>query len=104
MKAVYVKYRVDPSFADTNADNIRKVMSDLRESGSDGVRYQSFRQSDGVTFVHFGMYRDEAALETLSSRPSFVAFQEALEASKPAQPPVSRNANLILSAIVSSSC
>ena len=52
MKAVYVKYQVDPSFAETNAENIRKVMSDLRATGSDGVRYQSFRQSDGVTFVH----------------------------------------------------
>ena len=41
MKAVYVKYQVDPSFAEANAENIRKVMSDLRESGSDGVRYQS---------------------------------------------------------------
>ena len=87
MKAVYVKYQVDPSFADTNAENIRKVMSDLRESGSDGVRYASFRQSDGVTFVHFGMYRDDAALESLTSLPSFQAFQSALKGSKPVQPP-----------------
>jgi len=87
MKAVYVKYQVEPSFAETNAANIRKVMSDLRESGSDGVRYQSFRQSDGVTFVHFGMYRDETALEQFTSTPSFQAFQSALKGSKPVQPP-----------------
>lgn len=87
MKAVYVKYEVDPSFAETNAANIRKVMSDLRDAGSDGVRYQSFRQSDGVTFVHFGMYRDDAALESFTSTPSFQAFQSALKESKPAQPP-----------------
>ena len=87
MKAVYVKYQVDPSFAETNAENIRKVMSDLRQSGSDGVRYQSFCQSDGVTFVHFGMYRDEAALDKFTSSASFQAFQSALKASKPVQPP-----------------
>ena len=95
MKAVYVKYQVDPSFADTNAENIRKVMSALRESGSDGVRYQSFRQSDGVTFVHFGLYRDEAALEKFTSTPSFQAFQGALKASKPVQPPAAEWLELV---------
>lgn len=95
MKAVYVKYQVDPSFADTNAQNIRKVMSDLREAGSDGVRYQSFRQSDGVTFVHFGMYRDEAAVESMTSMPSFQAFQRALKESKPVQPPAAEWLDLV---------
>jgi len=87
MKAVCVKYEVDPSFAGANAENIRKVMNDLRDSGSNGVRYQSFRQSDGVTFVHFGMYRDEAALEKFTSTASFQAFQSALKGSKPVKPP-----------------
>ena len=87
MKAVYVRYQVDPSFAETNAENIRKVMRDLRNGGSDGVRYQSFRESDSVTFVHFGMYRDDAAVERMTSMPSFQAFQKALKESKPVQPP-----------------
>ena len=95
MKSVYVRYQVDPSFADTNAENIRKVMAELRESGSDGVRYSSFRQEDGVTFVHFGMYRDDAALETLTSLPSFQAFQEALKQSGPVQPPAAEWLDLV---------
>jgi quinol monooxygenase YgiN len=95
MKAVYVKYEVDPAFADTNAENIRRVMSDLREAGSDGVRYQSFRQSDGVTFVHFGMYRDEDALQAFTSRPSFQAFQSALKGSKPVKPPAAEWIDLV---------
>jgi quinol monooxygenase YgiN len=33
------------------------------------------------------MYRDEAALEKFASTPSFQAFQTALKASKPVQPP-----------------
>jgi hypothetical protein len=48
MKAVYVKYQVDPSFAETNAENIRKVMSALRENGSDGVRYRT-RQAAAIS-------------------------------------------------------
>ena len=95
MKAVYVKYRVDPSFAESNAGNIRQVMDDLRESGSEGVRYQSFRESDGVTFVHFGMYSDDAALERLSSLPSFQAFQQALKGSNPVQPPTAEWLDLV---------
>ena len=95
MKAVYVKYQVDPSFAETNAENIRKVMSDLRDAASGGVRYQSFRQADGVTFVHFGMYRDEAALAKFTSTPSFQAFQGALKGSKPVQPPVAEWLDLV---------
>ena len=95
MKAVYVRYQVDPSFAETNAENVRKVMSELRDAGSDGVRYQSFRESDGVTFVHFGMYRDEAALERFTSTPSFQAFQGALKGSKPVQPPAAEWLDLV---------
>ncbi len=95
MKAVYVKYQVEASFADTNADNIRKVMDDLRGNGSDGIRYQSFRESDGVTFVHFGMYRDDDALQTLTSMPSFQAFQSALKESGPVQPPAAEWLDLV---------
>lgn len=95
MKSVYVKYQVSESFADANAENIRKVMSAVREMGSEGIRYQSFRQSDGVTFVHFGMYEDDQAIERLSSLPAFKAFQAALKESKPTQPPTAEWLDLV---------
>lgn len=95
MKAVYVRYQVDPAFSDTNAENIRKVMTELRETGSDGVRYQSFRESDGVTFVHFGMYRDDAALDAFTSKSSFQAFQKALKESRPVKAPVAEWLDLV---------
>ena len=95
MKAVVVQYQVSPSFADTNAANITKVMGDLRAVGSDGIRYQAFRQSDGATFVHFGMYRDDAAVERMTSMPSFQAFQKALKESKPVQPPAAEWLDLV---------
>ncbi|MCA9619766.1 MAG: hypothetical protein KC731_12155 [Myxococcales bacterium] len=78
MKSVIVTYQVQASFAETNADNIRRVMAELRELADDGIRYQAFRQDDGVTFVHFAMFADEAGSDRLSALPSFVAFQKAL--------------------------
>ena len=87
MKAVRVQYTVKPEYADTNLENIVRVMSALRESGSDGIRYQSFRTDEGNTFVHFGMYRDEASLDAMTSMPEFQAFQAALKASEPLSPP-----------------
>jgi quinol monooxygenase YgiN len=36
------------------------------------------------------MYRDEAALESFTSTPSFQAFQSALKSSKPVQPPAAK--------------
>ncbi len=36
MKAVCVKYQVDPSFAETNAENIGRVMKELRDAGAMG--------------------------------------------------------------------
>ena len=51
------------------------------------MRYQSFRHSDGVTFVHFGMYRDDDALQAFTSCPNFQTFQSAVKESKPVRPP-----------------
>ena len=87
MKAVMVRYTVKPEFADTNAANIQRVMEELRAKGDDGIRYQSFRQSDGVTFVHFGMYADQAALDRMGESEAFAAFQKALKGSGPVSPP-----------------
>ena len=92
MKAVIVRYTVKTSFADENAANIEKVMAEMRELDDDGVRYQSFRLpptegGDGIGFVHFGMYEDDAAVDRMTSVASFQAFQQALRSSGPISPP-----------------
>lgn len=87
MKAVIVRYQVKESFAETNAANIRRVMDDMQAAGDPGIRYQAFRQDDGVSFVHFGMYADDDAVQRMTSIPSFKAFQSQLKASEPVQPP-----------------
>ncbi len=90
MKAVVVMYKVDSAFAETNAANILRVMEELRALADDGIRYEVFRQEDGVSFVHFGRYADEAAVERATSLASFKEFQAQLKASKPVEPPRSQ--------------
>ena len=87
MKAVIVTYTVQEDFAETNAENIRKVMAEMRELADPGIRYQSFRKQDGVTFVHFGMYDDESAVDRMGSVESFKEFQQALRGSNPVSKP-----------------
>ena len=87
MKAVIVTYQVKPEFADVNAANIRAVMDEIRAWNDPGIRYQSFTKEDGVTFVHFGMYVDDDAVERMGHSEAFKKFQEALRASSPVSPP-----------------
>ena len=95
MKSVTVRYTVTEAFAETNAANIQKVMSDMKELADDGIRYQAFRLEDGVSFVHFGMYADQAAVERATSLPSFKEFQTALKASGLVSPPKAETLNLV---------
>lgn len=86
MKAVIVRYRVQASFAEQNRANIERVLAEHRTAGLPGVRY-SVHNEDPQTFVHIGMYADDAAVEAATELASFKAFQAALRASKPEAPP-----------------
>src|SRR5829696_1228753 len=46
-----VRYRVHPDQADRNAELVRAVYDELRESGPAGLAYSTYRLEDG-TFVH----------------------------------------------------
>jgi quinol monooxygenase YgiN len=95
MKAVKVQYTVKPEYADTNKRNIRKVMEDLQEIANPGIRYSSFVLDDGKTFVHFGVYSDQAAMDVLNNLPSFQFFRDQLKASGPDAPPNADDLNLV---------
>jgi quinol monooxygenase YgiN len=95
MKAVKVQYTVKPEYADTNKRNIRKVMEDLQEIANPGIRYSSFVLDDGNTFVHFGVYSDQAAMDVLNNLPSFQFFRDQLKASGPDAPPKADDLNLV---------
>ncbi len=95
MKAVKVQYTVKAEYADTNKGNIRQVMADLQELANPGIKYSTFILEDGKTFVHFGMYTDQEALEVVNSLPSFQSFREQLKASGPEAPPKGDDLNLV---------
>jgi len=95
MKAVKVQYTVKAEYADTNKGNIRQVMADLQELANPGIKYSTFVLEDGKTFVHFGMYTDQEALEVVNNLPSFQSFREQLQASGPEAPPKGDDLNLV---------
>jgi hypothetical protein len=69
MKSVKVQYTVKVEYAETNRKNIARVMADLRDLAHPGIKYSSFVLEDGKTFVHFGMYADQEALEVVNNLP-----------------------------------
>ena len=52
MKKLIVRYKVKGDKADENEKFIRKVFEELHKNRPDGLRYASFKLSDGVSFVH----------------------------------------------------
>ncbi|HUV27103.1 MAG TPA: hypothetical protein VMW34_07025 [Anaerolineales bacterium] len=95
MKAVKVQYTVKAEYADTNKRNIRRIMADLQEIAHPGIKYSSFILEDGKTFIHFGMYSDQEALDVVNNLPSFQFFRDQLKASGPEAPPQGEDLNLV---------
>jgi hypothetical protein len=98
MKAVKVQYMVKPDYVETNKGNIERVMADLRELNNPGIKYSSFQLGDGRTFVHFGMYADEAAQAVVGNLATFQHFRQQLQASEPEMPPQADDLSLVASA------
>jgi len=95
MKSVRVQYTVQPSYADTNKANIRKVMDALTANPIDGLIYFACTLDDGETFVHTVIAPDDAAQKQLSGIAELKAFQAALKESGPVSPPSPQNMNFI---------
>ena len=94
MKAVKVKYTVKPEYVATNIANIQKVMDELRDKGDTGVLYSTYVKDDGVSFVHFAIYRSEENI--IPSLAAFQAFTAQLKAEGLAgNPPTSVKLDMI---------
>lgn len=52
MKRMIVRYKVKAGKAEENEKYIQKVFEELHKNRPDGLRYASFKLSDGVSFVH----------------------------------------------------
>ena len=72
MKRVMVRYRIKPDRVEENERFIRAVFAELEAGSPDGVRYASFKQDDGASFVHIASI--EAEQNPLQELPAFKAF------------------------------
>jgi hypothetical protein len=75
MKRILVRYKVKADKAGENENYIRKVFEELKQTGPEGLRYASFKQDDGVSFVHIASIESAGGNNPLAEPPAFRAFQ-----------------------------
>jgi hypothetical protein len=78
MRAIKVEYIVKPEYVATNKANIQKVIDELKNLGDTGTLYSAYLKEDGVSFVHFAIYRDEE--NVIPTLDAFKAFSTQLKA------------------------
>ncbi len=75
MKRILVRYKVRGDKAAENENYIKKVFEELKRTGPQGFRYASFKQDDGLSFVHIASIESEGENNPLGESPAFKAFQ-----------------------------
>ena len=78
MNQQLIRYTTKPEHAARNEELIRAVYAQLRQDRPDGLRYATFKLSDGVTFLHFAQNEDSDKLSPLLTVKAFGEFQEGL--------------------------
>ena len=79
MKKVLVRYKVKPQFAADNQQYVEKVFEELRSSSPHGLRYATFKLSDGVSFVHIASIETENGDNPLAQTQAFQNFQAGIK-------------------------
>lgn len=75
MKRMMVRYKVKSDQAEENQRYVEKVFEELRRNSPAGLRYATFKQSDGVSFVHLVSVETEDGKNPLTETSAFKAFQ-----------------------------
>ena len=75
MQKVMVRYKVKPDQADENQRLVEEVYAELQRNAPAGLRYATFKQNDGVSFVHIASIETESGDNPLAQLPAFKAFQ-----------------------------
>ena len=78
MRQVIVRYKVKPDRVEENEALVRAVYEELDRSGPAGLHYATFRQADGVSFVHISITEAGDAPHPLSEVEAFARFQETI--------------------------
>ncbi len=86
MQRLIVRYKVKPDRASENQHYVEKVFEELRQNSPPGLRYATFKQNDGVTFIH--LVSIETDTNPLPKLPAFQAFQAEIKERCEEQPVV----------------
>ena len=78
-RRVIVRYMVKPERVAENEELVRAVYDELHRIQPAGLRYATFRQNDGVSFVHFASTETEDGRNPLSDLQAFKQFQENID-------------------------
>ena len=74
LRRVMVRYRLKPDRAGENRRLIMAVFSELKQSSPDGIRYATFSQPDGLSFVHFASIETAGGSNPLAAVAAFKTF------------------------------
>ena len=76
MKYVLVRYKVKLDKASENQELIKTVFAELGKKRPDGLRYASFLEDDGQSFIHVASIETKDGSNPLSDMEAFKAFQK----------------------------
>lgn len=72
---VIVTYTVNPEFVSENKANIQNFLNDFKQLDQSTFEYKVYTKEDGVTFLHYSNYSNEAVQHEVLNTPSFKEFQ-----------------------------
>lgn len=75
MQRVMVRYKVKPDQAEENQRLVEQVYAELQRNTPAGLRYATFKENDGVSFVHIASIETENGDNPLAQLPAFKTFQ-----------------------------
>ncbi len=74
MRRVMVRYKLKPDKADENRSLVQAVFAELQQSSPDGLRYATFAEPDGVSFVHLAFIDTADGRNPLAAVTAFQVF------------------------------
>jgi hypothetical protein len=74
-----IRYKVKADRAGENQQYVEKVFEELHRSSPAGIHYATFKQSDGVSFIHLVYFETEVSNSQLAGLPAFQAFQAGIK-------------------------
>jgi hypothetical protein len=94
MKTVMVRYQVRPDAAAENERLVKQVFEQLAREQPEGLRYQTLKLADGVSFVHVASHEPGPGGHPLTQLEAFKAFVAGIK-ERCVEPPVTVEAEVI---------